>query len=531
MAQQHPHRRYEGYAYPTEFQSAPTGSRDSGGGAYFGRERIPSPSATSLSGATGLVRRSVQHTGAAAVAAASTGANAASYQGSYGYFHGQGNSIDITSGYNSDAGSSTSNPLYGGGGRSGYIVPNTSSQHQEVVVGTSRSSAGASGANSTEPSPGVWAAEPGVNGLTASGRRLSKLPPRLHEPGIFQPSSDGSAGSITNSTIGSNSARPPTQQTFLPSEPLMQPLPLAASQHRRHHYQQQPYVVSMPSSAASNLQRGTASGAAPPEAAFVQRSSSCAASPINMSGPRMPAAYDASASPNIAGGAVFGSGRTSGFLGRLIAQVLPVVDDSAGDPGSGIGAGSAAPIGERPLHQLRFGNPADDLPLLEELGIFPRHILGKARAVLNPFKSISVDAAKDTDLAGPVLFALSLAVLLSLRGKIQFSAIYGLFMLGVGFFKMLLSLMQPRGGVPLQFVASTIGYGLLPTVLLAAVRTVGSWIMGLRGVLPLTLLMVAWSSWCGTTLVAKGLGMEEQRYLVLYPMLLFYSTFNVVAVY
>ncbi|TPP52090.1 putative integral membrane protein [Leishmania donovani] len=499
MAQQHPHRRYEGYAYPTEFQSAPTGSRDSGGGAYFGRERIPSPSATSLSGATGLVRRSVQHTGAAAVATASTGANAASYQGSYGYFHGQGNSIDITSGYNSDAGSSTSNPLYGGGGRSGYIVPNTSSQHQEVVVGTSRSSAGASGANSTEPSPGVWAAEPGVNGLTASGRRLSKLPPRLHEPGIFQPSSDGSAGSITNSTIGSNSARPPTQQTFLPSEP--------------------------------NLQRGTASGAAPPEAAFVQHSSSCAASPINMSGPRMPAAYDASASPNIAGGAVFGSGRTSGFLGRLIAQVLPVVDDSAGDPGSGIGAGSAAPIGERPLHQLRFGNPADDLPLLEELGIFPRHILGKARAVLNPFKSISVDAAKDTDLAGPVLFALSLAVLLSLRGKIQFSAIYGLFMLGVGFFKMLLSLMQPRGGVPLQFVASTIGYGLLPTVLLAAVRTVGSWIMGLRGVLPLTLLMVAWSSWCGTTLVAKGLGMEEQRYLVLYPMLLFYSTFNVVAVY
>ncbi|TPP41247.1 putative integral membrane protein [Leishmania donovani] len=499
MAQQHPHRRYEGYAYPTEFQSAPTGSRDSGGGAYFGRERIPSPSATSLSGATGLVRRSVQHTGAAAVATASTGANAASYQGSYGYFHGQGNSIDITSGYNSDAGSSTSNPLYGGGDRSGYIVPNTSSQHQEVVVGTSRSSAGASGANSTEPSPGVWAAEPGVNGLTASGRRLSKLPPRLHEPGIFQPSSDGSAGSITNSTIGSNSARPPTQQTFLPSEP--------------------------------NLQRGTASGAAPPEAAFVQHSSSCAASPINMSGPRMPAAYDASASPNIAGGAVFGSGRTSGFLGRLIAQVLPVVDDSAGDPGSGIGAGSAAPIGERPLHQLRFGNPADDLPLLEELGIFPRHILGKARAVLNPFKSISVDAAKDTDLAGPVLFALSLAVLLSLRGKIQFSAIYGLFMLGVGFFKMLLSLMQPRGGVPLQFVASTIGYGLLPTVLLAAVRTVGSWIMGLRGVLPLTLLMVAWSSWCGTTLVAKGLGMEEQRYLVLYPMLLFYSTFNVVAVY
>ncbi|KAG5502272.1 hypothetical protein GH5_05245 [Leishmania sp. Ghana 2012 LV757] len=91
--------------------------------------------------------------------------------------------------------------------------------------------------------------------------------------------------------------------------------------------------------------------------------------------------------------------------------------------------------------------------------------------------------------------------------------------------------MRPRGGVPLQFVASTIGYGLLPTVLLAVVRIVGLWLIGHRGVLPLTLLMVVWSAWCGTTLVVKGLGMEEQRYLVLYPMLLFYSTFNVVAVY
>ncbi|GET89584.1 hypothetical protein, conserved [Leishmania tarentolae] len=530
MAEQQPNRRYEGYSYPTEFQSAPTGGRDGGAGAYFGGDRGSSSSTTQLSGTTGLVRRSVQHTDCAAVATASTSANATGYQVSYGYFHGQGNSIDVTSGYNSDGGSSTSNPLCGGG-RSGYMVPNISSQHHEVVVGTDRSPAGASGANSVEQPPGVWASEPGVNRLSATGRPPSQFSSRLHEPAIFQPSSNGSAVSITNSAIGSSSARPTVQQAFLPSEPFVQSSPLVGSQQCRYHYQQQPYAVPMPLSAEGNLQRGTADGVAPPPAAaFVQRSGSCTATPIK-SDLRMPAAYDALPSPTTAGGAVFGRNRTNGLLARLIAHALPVLDESAGDPGNGLGVGSAASVSERPLHQLRFGNPADDLPLLEELHIFPRHILEKACAVLNPFKSISVDAAKDTDLAGPIVFALSLAVLLSLRGKIQFSAIYGLFVLGVGFFKMLLSLMQPRGGVPVQFVASTIGYGLLPTVLLAVVRTVGSWMMGLRGVLPLTLLMVAWSAWCGATLVAKGLGMEAQRYLVLYPMLLFYSTFNVMTVY
>ncbi|KAG5476247.1 hypothetical protein LSCM4_05227 [Leishmania orientalis] len=534
MAQQQPHQRYEGYTDPFDMQSTPAGSRDSGAGAYFAGTRPPPTFTTSLSGTTGLVRRSPQHTGA--VASASVGATATGYQGSYGYFHAQGNSIDVNSGYNSDAGSSVSNVLYGGGSRGGFQSLSPSSQHPEVVVGGGQSAAGASGVNSLELSPGVWAAGPGVNGPTASDGRPSQLSPRMRGPPIIQSLSDGSRGSVMSSAIGGVSARPPAPQAFLPSEPMQQSSPLSLSQQQRqHHYQQQQtYGVSMPSSTGKSPQRGTAGGAMPSEAAFVQRSLPYTASPVNVGDPRMAAPFGVSASPNTTGGAVSGSGgrrSPSSFLGRLMAQVLPVLDDNAGDPDSGIGAGTASPIGERPPHQLRFGNPADDLPLLEELGIFPLHILDKACAVLNPFKSIGVDAAKDTDLAGPVFFALSLAVLLSLRGKIQFSAIYGLFVLGVGFFKILLSLMRPRGGVPLQFVASTIGYGLLPTVLLAVVRIVGLWLIGHRGVLPLTLLMVVWSAWCGTTLVVKGLGMEEQRYLVLYPMLLFYSTFNVVAVY
>ncbi|KAG5476520.1 hypothetical protein LSCM1_04234 [Leishmania martiniquensis] len=541
MAQQQPHRQYEGYDDPFDLQPPPAGARDSGAGAYFAGARPSPPFFTSFSSATGLVRRSPQHTGATAVATnASIGATSTSYQGSYGYFHTQGNSIDVNSGYNSDVGSSVPNALYGGGSRGGYHNPSPSSQHPEVVVGGSQTAAGASGANSLELSPGVWAAGPGVNGSSTTDRRSSQLSPRLRGTPSFQPHSEASRGPVAGSAVHGGSARPLAPQAFLPSEPMVQPLSLSPSQQqqRRPHHQQQVCGVRMPSPTGKSMQRGAASGATPPEVAFVQRSAAYSTSPVNVGSPRMAVPFDASGSPNTTGDAVPGSsssssgGRSaSGFWGRLMAQILPALDDHAGNPRSGIGAGALSPTGERPPHQLRFGNPADDLPLLEELGIFPRHICDKACAVLNPFKSIGVCAAKDTDLAGPVFFALSLAVLLSLRGKIQFSAIYGLFVLGVGFFKILLSLMRPRGGVPLQFVASTIGYGLLPTVLLAAVRTVGLWLIGLRGVLPLTLLMVVWSAWCGTTLVVKGLGMEEQRYLVLYPMLLFYSTFNVVAVY
>ncbi|KAK7194331.1 hypothetical protein NESM_000348300 [Novymonas esmeraldas] len=513
MAQQPPYRQYEGYAYPADYQAASQGAA-----------RLASPSTTSLSGATGLVRRSTPNNNN------TSNTNTTGYQGSYGYFHGHANSIDVNSGYNSDVGSSASNALHGSSGGGVHPVTGASAYHVDVGTRGGRSgAAAASAANSLEVSPAVHASDPGPRGN--EGWQSPQLPPPPRGPGVFKPSSEGRAGSLANSTVSSGSARPPAQQTFLPAGPFSQSSPLTSMQHRRQQQQQQPYVVPMPSSMSNSPQRGIGAGGTPPEMSFVGRSSTYTASPVNMSGPRMPAAYDHSATFSAAAATGGNRGTTGGFFSRLVAQVLPVLDDQAGEPGNSMRSSSGAPIGERPPHQLRFGNPADDVPLLEELGIFPRHIVDKARAVLNPLRPISVDAARDTDLAGPIVFAFSLAVLLSLRGKIQFSAIYGLFVLGVGFFKVLLSLMQPRGGVPLQFVASTIGYGLLPTVLLAVVRILGSWLAELRGVLPLTLLMVAWSAWCGTTLVAKGLGMEEQRFLVLYPMLLFYSIFNVVTVY
>lgn len=208
-------------------------------------------------------------------------------------------------------------------------------------------------------------------------------------------------------------------------------------------------------------------------------------------------------------------------------------DEAGGESGGGPLDREGRPVGlSRPLHQIRFGNPADDLPLLEELGVVPRDIVNKALAVLNPFAYLSARTLHDTDLAGPAVFAIALAFLLSLQGKMQFSAIYGLCVLGVLMFKALLSLMHDTS-VPLQIIMSSLGYALIPNLLLAALRAAQFWIYGsaCRGLLPLALFVILWSSWCATTLIVQGHDMISQRYLILYPMVLFYAVFAALTIF
>ncbi|KPI84212.1 hypothetical protein ABL78_6728 [Leptomonas seymouri] len=558
MSQQRP---YEGFSYPTEPQSSVAGAGDT----YFQAARTTPPFFAGSSGATGgvnntgLTRRSAQHTSnnnnsnAAVIGATSNASpvgagpvtvpisvaspSGGQFPGSYGYFHGHSNSIDVNSGYNSDVGSSVSNPHNVPSG--GYPMTGPTPRVPVVMVNANETS------NPTDVVPAqppplppfagarYGSAALGVNSGDGDGGCSGNRAGVFHTGG-----SEGRAGSTANSTRSSGSAQPPVAPpAFLPTRPFVQAPVLNASTpvggcSQPHSHQQQPYMVPMPSS-MQNAQQCSSNDL---QVRSVPHDISEASRLPHMGcpstgGPRMPVMPSDYAHGYASGGGAVASPSAGGrFFSRLMAQILPTFDDANAVNAQGGGGGGSIPR-ERPLHQLRFGNPEDDLPLLEELGIFPRHILDKACAVLNPFR-MSVDAAKDTDLAGPILFAFSLALLLSLRGKIQFSAIYGLFVLGVGFFKILLSLMQSKGGgAPLQLVVSTVGYGLLPTVLLALVRTICSWLLTRRSVLPLTLLMTVWSAWCGSALVAKGLSMEEQRYLVLYPMLLFYAAFDALTVF
>lgn len=229
--------------------------------------------------------------------------------------------------------------------------------------------------------------------------------------------------------------------------------------------------------------------------------------------------------PSFFGGADFTirSGSATNAIGSSIQGTSSVSNNnnnSAGMP-------SAVPV-----HQTRFGFPEDDLPLLQELGIFPHHIRMKAMAVLNPRAEMSADVIEDMDLAGPVTFAVSLGFLLSLQGKVQFGAIYGLSLIGIFFAKMLLSLMSDHHSAPLQFVVSTLGYCLLPNLVLAVVQTFQYWLIGSHAVImPLAFVVVGWSAWCATTMFVKAMAMEAQRYLVLYPCVIFYAVFAALTIF
>lgn len=180
----------------------------------------------------------------------------------------------------------------------------------------------------------------------------------------------------------------------------------------------------------------------------------------------------------------------------------------------------------------RFGDPADDLPLLEELGIFPDHIRKKSWAVLHPLRGMPDEIVEDSDVAGPLVFTVLLAFLLTLQGKLHFGAIYGVSVLGIFCAHALLTLMSDAN-VKLQLVISTLGYCLLPNLVLAVCTTLHLWVVGRsHGVtLPLSVVTIAWSAWCATSMFTQAFHMRDQRFLILYPTTLLYAVFAALTIF
>jgi hypothetical protein len=232
----------------------------------------------------------------------------------------------------------------------------------------------------------------------------------------------------------------------------------------------------------------------------------------------------------------------------------PSATSSTGGPSSApvfvpdegnLGSPAAAPV-PVPIHQrrqpsdidagdpslYRFGDPRDDLPLLDELGIFPTHIFAKSMLVLHPFREMPLDTVADSDVAGPLCFTVFLAVLLTLQGKLHFGAIYGLSVLGILMSKALLALMADVP-VPLQLVISTLGYCLLPNTVLAIFSTLHVWFIGRSPglVLPLALVIIGWSAWCATSMFTRAFNLQHCRFLILYPATLFYAVFAALTIF
>eukprot|EP01065_Artemidia_motanka_P033555 TRINITY_DN4054_c0_g2_i1.p1 TRINITY_DN4054_c0_g2~~TRINITY_DN4054_c0_g2_i1.p1 ORF type:complete len:256 (+),score=46.05 TRINITY_DN4054_c0_g2_i1:101-868(+) len=178
----------------------------------------------------------------------------------------------------------------------------------------------------------------------------------------------------------------------------------------------------------------------------------------------------------------------------------------------------------------------DDRPILEELGIHPEYIKEKAFGAINPFKlrnpDVSVKWVEDEDLAGPLVFAVLFNFALMLGGKVHVGHVYAYGMMATLLIYALLNLMCNQK-VGFFLTASILGYNILPLVFLALLTGVGWLILSSPAyvVMPTCAVFISWSAWCSTQMFVCALGMHEQKWLVFYPLLLFYTMFALIAIF
>ncbi|KAI3623787.1 hypothetical protein CBS14141_003486 [Malassezia furfur] len=172
--------------------------------------------------------------------------------------------------------------------------------------------------------------------------------------------------------------------------------------------------------------------------------------------------------------------------------------------------------------------------LMEELDINLSHVWDKSLAVLNPFHKFSPDHPKDahmmddTDLAGPLLFCFVFGMLLLLAGKSQFGYVYGVGLMGVVSIYFLLNLMS-EGGIDASRVTSVLGYCLLPLCLLSCLNV----FVRLNSTFGYIIspLFILWCCTAASGIFVSILGMHNQRFLVAYPVGLFYACFALLSVF
>lgn len=231
------------------------------------------------------------------------------------------------------------------------------------------------------------------------------------------------------------------------------------------------------------------------------------------------------------GNSGFGGGGNGGFGGNAGGG-------GSGDfgMGGGVGAGFggssvdlSGSMGSVSGSSGGSGSPFDDEPpLLEELGINFRDIWTKTLAVSIPFRAMPTVHEDDADLAGPLVFCMLLGTCLLLTGKVHFGYIYGFGLVGCLVMYVILNLMSEEA-ISVDRTMSILGYSLLPILLLATLNI----FVDLKGSLGMAVsfLVILWCTVNATRLFEKALSMQEQRYLVAYPVTMLYACFALLTIF
>lgn len=172
-------------------------------------------------------------------------------------------------------------------------------------------------------------------------------------------------------------------------------------------------------------------------------------------------------------------------------------------------------------------------PLLEELGVNFQNIKDKTLGVLGlKSKNLSEQAAQDADMAGPIIFCLLFGTSLLLSGKTHFGYIYGVALFGTISLHILFTLMSntpATGGLDFLTTASTLGYCLLPLVMLSGLTVFVNLDNGIGYFLGI--LAVLWCTWAASGFFVRVMNLSNARALVAYPLSMFYSVFALMAIF
>lgn len=167
-------------------------------------------------------------------------------------------------------------------------------------------------------------------------------------------------------------------------------------------------------------------------------------------------------------------------------------------------------------------------PLLEELGVNFNHIKGKTLTVLNPLGQIDAHMMDDTDLFGPLIFGVLFGFILLLSGKVHFGYVYGCALMGCLSLWTILSMMAPSS-TSFSRTASVLGYCLLPLVAVSAFGMAVNMdsVIGYAA----TIAAIFWSTYSASAIFVSVLQMTDMRFLVAYPVALFYSIFAILSMF
>lgn len=179
-------------------------------------------------------------------------------------------------------------------------------------------------------------------------------------------------------------------------------------------------------------------------------------------------------------------------------------------------------------HKNNNNEDEEELPLLEELGINPQNIKNKIIGVIT-LKRIDKKFLEDSDMAGPLLIFLLFAFSLVLQYKINFGYIYGISLFGSILLFLLLNLMSKNNGIILYNTISVLGYCLIPIVILSFIAV----FLDMKNIFGglLSLVAIVLSSLNASRFFEIGLEMYSQRWLIFYPVALFYTCFVLVTIY